>query len=92
MTINKSGDDLSVVTPSRLTSSGSRGSRDCHTVLHQYLGRVEVGAELEGDGQRHLPVGCALRRHVEHVFDAIDFLLNRRSDGVGDDFGRRAGI
>ena len=66
------------------------GDRDA--VLHQHLRLVEVGAELEGDGQRHLAVGRALRRHVEHVLDAVDLLLDRRRDRVGDDLGRRAGI
>ena len=31
-----------------------------------------------------------LRRHVEHVLDAVDLLLDRRGDGVGDDLGVRA--
>ena len=66
------------------------GDRDA--VLHQHLRLVEVGAELERDGERHLPVGRALRRHVEHVLDAVDLLLDRRRDGLGDDLGRRAGI
>ena len=65
---------------------------DGDAVLHQHLRLVEVGAEPEGDGQRHLAVGRALRGHVEHVLDAVDLLLDRRRDGVGDDLGRRAGI
>ena len=65
---------------------------DRHAVLHEDLCRVEVGAEPEGDRQRHLAVGRGLRRHVEHVFDAVDLLLDRRRDGVGDDLRRRARV
>jgi hypothetical protein len=53
---------------------------DGHAVLHQHLRGVEVGAELEGDRQHHLAVVGALRRHVEHVLDAVDLLLDRRGD------------
>ena len=81
-----------MVTPSRRTSSGSRGSAIGDAVLHQHLRLVEIGAEPERDRQRHRAVGRALRRHVEHVFDAVDLLLDRRGDGVGDDLGRRARI
>ena len=63
------------------------GDRHGHAVLHQDLRLIEIGAELEGDGQRHVAVARALRRHVEHVLNAIDLLLDRRGDGVGDIFG-----
>src|SRR5262249_3967730 len=32
----------------------------------------------------HRAVGRALRRHVEHVLDAVDFLLDGRRDRIGD--------
>ena len=92
ITISMSGEFLRTVTPSRRTSSGRRGSADRDAVLHQHLRRIEVGAELEGDGERELAVAGRLRRHVEHVLDAVDLLLERRGDGVGDDLGRGAGI
>src|SRR5262249_26479493 len=66
------------------------GDRDA--VLYQLLRFVEVGPELEGDGELHLPVGRRLRRHVEHVFDAVDLLLDRRRDRLGDDLRRRPGV
>ena len=66
------------------------GDRDA--VLDQHLRLVEVGAEPERDGERHLAVGRALRRHVEHVLDAVDLLLDRRRDRVRDDLGRRPGV
>ena len=66
------------------------GDRDA--VLHEHLGLVEIGAEPERDRQRHRAVGRALRRHVEHVFDAVHFLLDRRGDRLGDHFRRRARV
>ena len=63
-----------------------------NAVLDQHLRRIEIGAELEGDGDRHPPVAGRLRRLVEHVVDAVDLLLDRRGDRVGDGLGRRARI
>ena len=65
---------------------------DGHTVLHQHLRRIEIGAELEGHGQRHGPVARRLGRHVDHVVHAVHLLLDRRGDGVGDDLGGGARI
>ena len=63
-----------------------------HAVLHQHLSHVQVGAQLEGDGQVVGPVVGALRRHVEHPLDAVDLLLNRGGDAVGHHLGARARI
>ena len=65
---------------------------DRHAVLDQHLRRVEVGAEPEGDGQRHRAVARRIGRHVEHVLDAVDLLLERRGHGRGDGFGIGARI
>ena len=54
-------------------------NRDRHAILDQYLRGIEIGAEPEGDAQRHVAVAGALRRHVEHVLHAVDLLLDRRS-------------
>jgi hypothetical protein len=61
-------------------------------VLDQLLCLVGVGAELEGDSQRHHAVGRRLAAHVEHVLDAVDLLLDRRRHGLGNDFRIGAGI
>ena len=86
------GDFFLTVTPRRLTRSGRIGSASDYAVLHQHLGHVQVDAGLERDGQRVGAVVGALRRHVHHVLDAVDLLLDRRGDGVGDDLGVGAGI
>ena len=65
---------------------------DGDAVLHLHLGRVEVRAELERDGQAQLPVVRRVRAHVEHVLDAVDLLLDRRRDGVGDHLRVGAGV
>ena len=54
------------------------GDRNSDAILHQYLRRIEIGAELKRDAERHVAVARALRRHVEHVLNAIDLLLDRR--------------
>ncbi len=61
-------------------------------VLHQHLREVEVGADLEGHGQRIGAVGAAVGLHVEHVLDAVDLLLDRQRDGVDHGLGAGAGI
>jgi len=48
-------------------------------VLHEHLGRVEIGPQLEGHVEEHLAVVGAARRHVEHALDAVHFLF----DGSG---------
>ena len=82
-----SGEFFRTVTPMRRTSSGSRGSAIGDAVLHEHLRDVEIGAEREGDGDLQLAVAGRLRGHVEHVLDAVDLLLDRRRDRVGDDLG-----
>ena len=66
---------------------GQLGLGDGDAVLHQHLRRVQVGAQLEGDVERHLAVVGAFGGHVEHALDAVDFLLDGRGDGVGDGLG-----
>ena len=60
---------------------------DGHAVLHQHLRGIEVGPELEGDGERHVAVAGRLRRHIEHVVDAVDLLLDGGRNGLGHDLG-----
>ena len=61
-------------------------------VLYELLRLVGVGADLEADGKRHLPVGSSLREHIQHVFDAVDLLFEWCSDSSSDHFRVGAGI
>ena len=58
--------------------------RDRHAILHLHLGDVEIGAEIERDRDGKAPVRRRVRRHVDHVLDAVDLLLDRRHHGRGD--------
>ena len=66
--------------------------RDGDAVLHLHLGDIEIGAELEAHCDREAAVGGRVRRHVDHVLDAVDLLLDRRDHGRGHDLGAGAGI
>jgi len=63
-----------------------------HAVLNELRRLVRIGTEREGDGQRHGAVGRRLAVHIEHAFDAVDGLLDRRRHGFGDDARIGAGI
>ena len=65
------------------------GQRDA--VLHHHQGGVQIRAEVKRDGQVVRAVIARLARHVQHAFDAVDLLLDRRGDGIGHDLGARAG-
>ena len=66
--------------------------RDRDAVLNQHLRHVEIGADLEGDGQIIGAVAGAGRRHIKHPLDAVDLLLDRRGDGVGENPGVGPGV
>ena len=63
-----------------------------HAVLHHHQGRIDVGADIEGHGQRVRAVVAHLRGHVEHALDAVDLLLDHRRHRVGHDRGTRPGV
>ena len=56
-----------------------------HAVLHLDLGLVQIGAQREGRGQGQIAIGGRLGIHVQHAFDAGDFLFQRRGHGGADD-------
>ena len=68
------------------------GLRDTDAVLHLDLRDIEIGADVEADGNRKTAVAGRVRRHVDHVLDAVDLLLDRRHHGCRHDIGARAGI
>jgi hypothetical protein len=61
-------------------------------VLYLDLRLVDIGAELEGHGQRHDAVGGGLRIHVEGVLHPGNGLLERRGDGFGNRLRTRARV
>ena len=52
------------------------------TVLHLDEIHVAVGFDVERNFQLVLAVVRAVARHVEHVVDTVDFVFDRRGDGV----------
>src|ERR1700682_6308180 len=76
--------------PPHLFGQFRLGYRDA--VLDEDLRDVEVGAEREGDSELQIAIGRRLAVHIEHVLDAVDFLLEWRRDRIADDFGGSAGI
>ena len=56
-------------------------------VLDEHGRHVDVCAQLECQVEFILTVAAGPTAHVEHVLDAVDLLLDGRSDGVGNDFG-----
>ncbi|MNV82576.1 hypothetical protein D3C71_1763180 [compost metagenome] len=53
--------------------------------MDELLRLVRIGAEREGDGQRHEAIGGRLALHVEHAFDAVDLFFKRCRHRFGDD-------
>ncbi len=66
--------------------------RDGDPVLHLNLRDIEVGADVEGDRDREFSVRGRIRRHVKHVLDAVDLLLDRCDYRRGDHVGARTRI
>ena len=54
------------------------GHRD--PVLREDVGGVLVDADLEADVEQHAAVARVRRLHVDHLVDAVDFLLDRGGD------------
>jgi hypothetical protein len=50
-------------------------------VLRQHLCDIKVGPDSKRHRNRELAVTGRLAAQVQHVFDAVDFLLKRRRDG-----------
>ena len=63
-----------------------------HPVLHLHLRLVDVRAQVKSHRERHHAVAGGLRKHVERVFDTVDFLFERRSNRFRDGLRICAGI
>ena len=70
---------------------GQQRQGQVDAVLHQHLGEVQIDPGLEGDRQVVGAVVVGLRHHVQHVFDAVDLLLNGGGHRVGHVVGVGAG-
>ena len=70
---------------------GEFGLSDRDAILDQDAGDVGVDAVAETDVERVATVAGSAA-HVDHAFDAVDFLFDGRSDGVGDGLGVCAGV
>ena len=53
---------------------------------------VQVGAQAEGQGQGHGPIGHALAEQVDHPIQTGHLLFQRSRHGGGDGFRAGAGI
>ena len=68
----------------RLDFGGKLGKRRIDPVLHEHLGRVGAGADLERDGECIVAVVRRARLHVKHAGDTVDLELDRQRDLVDD--------
>ena len=89
---HRAGGHLLDVHPFALDQVGNDRQAERDAVLHQHLGHVRIHAQFERDHQRVGAVVRAERRHVEHVLDAADLLLDRSGHGVANRLGVGAGI
>jgi len=71
---------------------GQTRLRDRNAVLNQHLSLIDVHPWLEDDVDRNPSVSGRLRGDIEHVVNAIDFLLDGRRHGRRDDFGGGARV
>ena len=88
----RSGERFWVTRPICRTTSGSRGLGLRDAVLGLHLRDVEIGAQPEGHRDREVAVRRRRGVGVDRVLDAVDLLLERRDDGLGNGLGRGAGI
>ncbi len=54
--------------------------RVLHTVLREHLRDVEVCSDPESHGDGEIAISGGLAAHIEHVFDAVYLLFERRRD------------
>ena len=63
-----------------------------NAVLHFNLCHIRVSADGKGDAERIRTGVFGGRIHVKHVFNTVDFLFKRNTDGFGNNLGTSAGI
>ena len=65
---------------------------DCDSILYENLRRVDVCPDFKCHCDCRGAVGVALAGHVHHIFDAVNFLFERRDGCVHKYFRRRPRI
>ncbi len=71
---------------------GQSGQGVLHAVLRQHLRDIEVGPNSERHGYRELAIPRRLAAHVQHAFNAVDLLLERRCNGPRNGLRGRARV
>ena len=71
---------------------GQARQRCLHAILNLHLRDIEVGTEVERNGDRKASVTRGIRRDIEHALDAVDLLFERRNDRRSHHLGAGAGI
>ena len=78
--------------PLLLNRDGQLSHRGGDAVLDEHLRKIQVGADLKGDGQGITAIRRAGGLHVEHFLHAVDLLFDRQSDGLKQRPGTGTGI
>ncbi len=89
--IRMSGAFFLVVTPVCLMTSGIKGKARATRFWTITWARFKSTPSLKVIVKVVRAVVGALRRHVHHVLDAVDLLLDRRGHGLGDDLALAPG-
>ena len=66
--------------------------RKINTVLHEDLGHIQIGADVEGYRDATAAVVGTLGRHVEHFLDAENLLFDWCCDRFGNDLSTCTGV
>jgi len=66
--------------------------RSLHAIVDVDRGLIGIGADVEVDADPHRTGIRVAGTHVDHVLDAVDFLLQRCGDRGGDHLGAGARI
>ena len=86
----RSGERFCVTSPICAHDIGQARLGLGYAVLRLHLGDVEIGAEPEGHRDGEVAVGGRGGVGVDGILDAVDLLLERRDDGLGNGFRRGA--
>ncbi len=92
MTASRSGEVFFTVMPLPNDFVGQLGLGKALPVLRLDLCDIDIGADLEREPHRHVPIVRAGGIVIQEVIDAGELHLDRARHGFGDDFRARPGI